>query len=106
MKKAKPLQKIEDVPVAERFCRKIKVTESGCWEWQGAKHHQNGYGQFWYRGRAHQAHRISYALFVGGIPEGMTVDHKCVNKICVNPDHLRLMTHEENCRREHDKTDE
>jgi hypothetical protein len=45
------------------------------------------------------AHRISYELCVGPIPEGMTVDHTCRNHCCVNPEHLELVTSKENTRR-------
>ena len=67
---------------------------SGCWLWVG--HYSNGYGRFWFHGRNGAAHRASYEMFVGTIPVGMQIDHKCQNKICVNPHHLQLATPKDN----------
>jgi hypothetical protein len=66
-----------------------------CQSWKGYRD-RKGYGQFRMGRRAYWAHRISYALFVGPIPEGMTVNHKCRNSACVNPHHLELLTNAEN----------
>lgn len=74
-----------------------KVTEdaSGCWLWGGATMH-NGYGQFRYRTRLIAAHRASYLMFVGPIPEGLDLDHLCRRRNCVNPAHLEPVTRREN----------
>lgn len=50
------------------------------------------------RGTAQSAHRLSFELFNGPIPEDMTVDHTCFNPPCANPAHLRLLTRSENSR--------
>ena len=68
---------------------------SGCWLWVGAIT-DNGYGSFWADGRSHRAHRFAYAQFVGPIPSGLTLDHLCRNRICVNPKHLEPVTDREN----------
>lgn len=49
-----------------------------------------GYGRFYGRRRKVMAHRMAYELCVGEIPEGMVIDHKCGNRGCVNPGHLRI----------------
>jgi hypothetical protein len=76
----------------------IPCTECGCWLWTGrTKGH--GYGQLWKaRGKTWLAHRVSYAAFVGPIPKGMFVCHKCDTPSCVNPSHLFLGTHSDNMR--------
>lgn len=83
----------------ERFLEKVSVDASGCWPWVGALK-SNGYGSF--RGVDHtvvHAHRFSYELFVGPIPEGLALDHLCRVRHCVNPDHLEPVTARENGRR-------
>lgn len=70
----------------ERFWSKVDAS-GDCWEWTGCVL-QNGYGQFSDEGRRVFAHRFVWELLVGPIPEGLTIDHLCRNKICVNPDHL------------------
>lgn len=81
----------------ERFWSKVAKAD-GCWLWTD-KIDLTGYGKIRIRGRAgrpHQAHRVSYELNVGLIPEGLHIDHVCHNKACVNPDHLRLTTNKQN----------
>jgi len=79
----------------ERFWE--KVDKSGeCWEWTAFKD-RDGYGKF-PRGFPGQqyAHRIAYSILVGPIDTGSQIDHKCHNRGCVNPDHLRPATNGEN----------
>jgi len=74
---------------------KIDVTDSGCWEWRGAVS-SSGYGSAWADQRAQSAHRVTYELLMGPIPEGLQIDHLCRNKICCNPSHLEPVTCREN----------
>lgn len=80
----------------ERFWGKVEKKE-GCWEWVGSS--SRGYGEMQWEHKLKKAHRISYELLKGKIPEGLEIDHLCRNKLCVNPDHLEPVTKKENIRR-------
>jgi hypothetical protein len=82
----------------DRFEAKyIPEPNSGCWLWIAAIDPQNGYGRFgdWQDGRTRSfwAHRLSYELYVGPIPDGLVIDHLCRTRCCVNPDHLEPVLH-------------
>lgn len=81
-----------------RFWAKVdKRGPDECWNWLGAKARaRGGYGQFGIRGYIARAHRVSWKLFHGDIPEGVLVLHKCGNPSCVNPDHLYLGNNSDN----------
>ena len=68
---------------------------SGCWLWQRALK-GCGYGHKWYEGKCQSAHRISWQIHRGPIPEELFVLHHCDVMHCVNPDHLFLGTHQDN----------
>lgn len=78
----------------ERFW--AKVDKSGeCWNWTAAKK-PDGYGQFFMYARNVSAHRAVYEMENGPIGEGLEIDHKCHNRACVRPSHLRATTHKRN----------
>jgi HNH endonuclease len=84
--------------LADRFWEKVKKTD-GCWEWT-ARRLPKGYGTISCVDHRTSlcAHRVSWELHNGPIPDGMWVLHHCDNPQCANPDHLFLGTHTQNMR--------
>lgn len=89
-KKAESLKK--------RFWAKVLIgTKDECWPWIAKAAHPFGYGRMTAgRGVHLKAHRVSYTLANGEIPQGLGVLHKCDNPKCINPDHLFLGTQQDN----------
>ena len=85
---------LNDERLPSRFWKKVQPDSNGCWLWTA------GLNPFGYANFAHPisnlAHRVSYAVLVGPIPDGFDVDHVCTVRRCVNPEHLRAVSHREN----------
>lgn len=77
------------------FMAHVVVSDS-CWTWTGQT--SNGYGRTTYGDRSEAAHRVSWRLHRGDIPDGSMVLHRCDNPPCVNPNHLYLGDHAQNMR--------
>lgn len=93
-------RKAQFIPLANRLWAKVDfLGPNGCWLWTGAVDGK-GYGHLSrHHGELVKAHRLSYELKRGPIPEGLTIDHRCRTKRCVNPEHLEAVTGLENFRR-------
>ena len=72
---------------AEDALTRIVVTETGCWLWKNDPNSE-GYGRWKMANVHYPAHRFVYELVRGSIAHGLTLDHLCRKKLCVNPNHL------------------
>lgn len=94
--KGRNLSPLRPKTLRQRFAAKVnKETTDGCWEWT-AFVSAEGYGRFGVGHRVLLAHRVSWELINGHIPDGMFLDHRCANRKCVNPEHLRVVTNGQN----------
>jgi hypothetical protein len=97
--------RVQNITAAERFWPQVDQSD-GCWLWTGYVK-PNGYASFYPgggRGVAKvYAHRFSYEMHKGAIPESMEIDHTCNVRSCVNPDHLEAVTHRVNLDRAVDR---
>ena len=91
---------LEQAKTETRFWIKVDKRD-GCWLWRGPLHrgglgNGGGYGRFYTKGltvrREFYAHRIAYELLNGPIPLGLTIDHLCRNRGCVNPAHMEIVS--------------
>lgn len=89
---------------AERFARFVNLAgpiplirgvQGRCHQWRGSVD-DDGYARFWLDGRNRRAYHVAYVTAHGPIPAGHDVDHHCRNRRCVNPAHLRALTHRDN----------
>lgn len=104
-------------PVTNFWAKVQRRGPTECWPWTGSLKN-SGHGNFVWPGGT-LAHRFSYEIGVGPIPEGMELDHtchsndptcneanRCIHRRCVNPAHLEPVTHAENVRRRHDLSEQ
>lgn len=79
-----------------RFHQRIRTVHGTCWDWTGATGN-GGYGRIYLRRQWFFAHRVSFALHKKErLNPRLVIDHVCMNTACVNPDHLRQVTHRTN----------
>lgn len=93
-KKGKKFHYVTGKTTEERFWAKVQKTDN-CWNWLASRG-TYGHGVFGFDGKSTAAHRYSYQLHKGIIPEGLLVCHTCDTPGCVNPEHLFLGTYKEN----------
>ena len=77
------------------WCKVDIKEEADCWNWTASTNKQ-GYGRFRYQGKKVGAHRLSWQIANGDIPEGLCVLHRCDNPKCCNPKHLFVGTRSDN----------
>lgn len=90
-----------NLSLKERFFKYVNKTDS-CWIWTGSPN-STGYGNLDIDGKKVKAHRVSWILHKGEIPEGMYICHTCDTPLCVNPEHLFLGTAKSNMQDMKDK---
>jgi len=84
--------------LSQKLAARTVFSSDGCWLHHGERL-WNGYTRVWIDRRHVLAHRAVYELLIGPIPKGMQLDHLCRERSCVNPDHLEVVTPQENALR-------
>lgn len=96
-----PLQK-ERKSKAERVADLracVVVNDRGCWLLPHIKPSPNGYIRVAWHGKIYSAHRFMFEFYCRPVQASLELDHLCRNRTCCNPDHLEMVTHQENLRR-------
>lgn len=81
----------------DRLLKRITKEANGCWTYNGPRS-GHGYGSMWHDGRTRRTHRVAYEATYGDIPQNLEIDHICNNRLCCNPQHLRLVTRQHNAK--------
>lgn len=81
--------------IRDRLLWRRSIDASGCWLWMGHRT-PRGYGILMVRGGSRRVHRVAYTTFVGPIPAGCEVCHRCNVPACFNPEHLYVALHHQN----------
>jgi len=92
---AKGVPPLSREQIIQKFETFFEKPAEGCWVWTGGKN-EHGYGKFNVNCGTDKAHRISWIIYVGPIPRGQHVLHRCDNPPCVRPDHLFIGTARDN----------
>lgn len=88
------MKTVPEPQLSNNFWKHVDKTNS-CWNWTG-KPNSAGYGRCSIDGKRVYAHRASYELHKGEIGPGLEIDHTCHNRVCVNPEHLQVVTRKQN----------
>lgn len=90
--------------IIARVMKRTQVEDiNGCWIWSGPNSGRDGRGKGYPRmcldGQTVAVHRVVFTHYFGYVPGRKQIDHKCRNRLCVNPDHLEMVTHKQNQKR-------
>lgn len=103
--RTRPIDLVDPADTLERIKARVQLTPDGCWTWTGARDlRSGGYGMIRVNcvdgARTSRPHRVTWTILKGPIPDGLVIDHiVCGNRLCCNPDHLRVVTQSENAAR-------
>jgi len=88
--------------IVEKIMKSVKTTDAGCFIWAGPTSGSVGRGKGYPRmkldGQTVAVHRVMFVCTYGYVPGKKQIDHKCRNRLCVNPIHLQMVTHKQNCK--------
>ena|SRR5215831_7523740 len=87
------MARLRSDPIA-RLLARTEITDS-CWLWTGPTG-DLGYSRVWVDGKGRHGHRVMYEAEIGPVPDGMTLDHLCRVRNCINPAHLEVVSRAEN----------